>query len=78
MGVTRHVEVLKVELPDKSGVAGSQIRQVSVRIGESDSDLDEMEDVDVGFEELVVIGGVIWKFGFGLLGEDDSGELRVH
>ena len=57
MGVAIDVEVAEVELPDESAPADSaaEIGEVSVGVGESETDLDEAESVDVGFEKLVEV-----------------------
>lgn len=55
--VTRHVEVLEVELPDEP-VAGSEVGKVTGGVGESKTDLDEVQNVDVRLQNAVVIGGL--------------------
>jgi len=79
MGVTRHVEVSEVELPDE-GVGGAECGKVPHLIGESETDLDQVEAVDVGFKHGVVRGGLaVAEGGVGGVGaHDDAGEFRVH
>lgn len=69
MLITAEIEVLKVELPDEASGAGV--------VGERKADLDEMERVDVGFEEGVAIGGGEDE-GVEMGTVDHSGELGVH
>ena len=54
VGVTRNVEVTEVEFPD--GAVSGEIGKVAGGVGESEADLDEVESVDVGLEEAVVVG----------------------
>lgn len=79
MGVTRYVEVSEVELPDK-GVGGAECGKVSHLIGESKTDLDQVEAVDVGFKHGVVRGWLAVAEGgvAGVGAHDDAGELGVH
>ena len=78
--VAIHVEVAEIELPDEAAPvdASAEIREVSVGVGESDADLDEAEDVDVGFEKLVEITRVSTAENRWLRLEDHAGKLRVH
>jgi len=81
VGVTRHVEVVEIKLPDEAvlGVAG----EVSGRVGECEADLDEVERVDVGLEEAVVVGRAARAVVVGLGGvhmwpENHPRKLSVH
>lgn len=81
MGITRHVEVAEVELPDEGGLGGSEAREVAVGVGEGEADLDEVEAVDVGLEDGVVRGGsTVAEFvvGSGVGADHDTGEFGVH
>lgn len=57
VGVTRHVEIAEIELPDEGGFGGSEAGEVAVGVGEGEADLDEVEAIDVGLEDGVVGGG---------------------
>ena len=57
VGVTRHVEVTEVEFPD--GAVSGEVGEVAGGVGEGEADLDEVESVNVGLEEAVVVGGTV-------------------
>jgi len=80
VGVTGDVEVGEVELPDEA-VMGTEIGEVTKGVGKGEADLDEVEGVDVGFEEEVVIGGSEAAHGGVQLRrgtKDEAGEFGVH
>lgn len=79
MGVTRDVEVSEVELPDEA-VGGAECGKVSHLIGESKTDLDQVEAVDVGFKHSVVRGwfSVAKRGVTGVGAHNHTGELGVH
>lgn len=73
--VAGDVEVGEVKLPDVVVIWGAEVGEVSMRVGESDADLDELEGVDVGLESFVVIGRAAVAE---ILAEDNAGKLGVH
>jgi len=82
VGITLHVEIAEVEFPDEA-VAGPDVREVSVCVGKRETHLDKVEDIDVGFEEAIVLGGFKGAAGGFCrshhLGQvDNAGELRIH
>jgi len=82
VGVTLHVEIAEVKFPDET-VAGPEVGQVTVCIGKRETHLDKVEDINVGFEEGVVLGGFkVAAGGFCRnhhLGEvNNSGEFSIH
>lgn len=82
VGITRHVEVVEVELPDEARGVGAEVGEVAAGVGERESNLDEAERVDVGLENLVVIGRPqlpsVRPGGVQLGAEYQAGKLGVH
>lgn len=54
MEVGFDVEVAEVEFP-YVGVAGAEVRKVPVGVGEGEAELDEIEGIDVGLHDSVVV-----------------------
>lgn len=59
------------------------MREVAVGVGEGETELDEVQGVDVGLEEAVVIGGAELKVaarggGIDVGAVDDAWEFGVH
>ncbi|KAF7823204.1 5'-3' exoribonuclease 3-like [Senna tora] len=80
VGVTLHVEIPEIELPDES-VTRSEVGEVAVGVGEGETELDDVQGVDVGLEEAVVIGGAdlaVAARGGLRRTVDDAGKFRVH
>ena len=72
--VVLRIELTKVELPDAAPAVGR--REITLIVGEGETQLDELEEVDVGFEGLVVELGGGLEIPHGA--EDNSGEFGVH
>ena len=71
------IELAEVELPDAVLlVVGTAGREVSSLVGEGETELDHLEQVDVRSQCLVVVLGV--GFECSDRSADDTGELRVH
>lgn len=47
MGVMRDVEVTEIELPNEAALAGAEMCEVSGGVSESETELDEIQSVDV-------------------------------
>ncbi|WCJ41883.1 hypothetical protein M5689_022722 [Euphorbia peplus] len=77
ISVFREVKVLEVELPDEA-VGGAEVGEVTVGVGEGEADLDEVEGVNVAFEDVVVVARTGVADMGGGWAEDDAGELSVH
>lgn len=77
MGVTRRVEVGEVELPDAAPASASSCGEVAGGVGEGDAELDEVEGVDVGLEQPVVVFRVAESVIAGRT-VDNAGKLGVH
>lgn len=78
VGVTRDVEIGEIELPDEP-ILRSQIGEASVGVGEGETDLDEVQGINVGFQDLVMIGGsAVVETGVGSGTKDETGEFGVH
>ena len=81
VGITRHVEVAEVELPDEP-VFTSEVGKVPVGVGEGQTHLDEVQNVDVGLQNPVVIGrpelAVVWLSRVHSRTENQPRKLRVH
>lgn len=78
VGVTRDVEVGEIKLPDAAVAVGVRVGELAVGVGEGEAELNEVESVDVGLEEGVVVGWGEGAAGVGVGLEDDAGELGVH
>ncbi|URD99341.1 hypothetical protein MUK42_32230 [Musa troglodytarum] len=74
--VTVNVELPEVELPHDGAAAGGGGREVAFGVGEGEAELDEVEEVDVGAEDVVVAVGDGLEVAEGADG--DARKLGVH
>lgn len=73
--VARNVEIAEIKLPDEAAVGVAEVGEVPERVRERDPHLNELESVDVRFQNLVALERV--RVG-AVVADDDAGELGVH
>lgn len=79
VSVARDVEITEIEFPDET-VGRAQMRKIAMGVGESEADLDEIQSVDVGLKNVVMmrraalisVGRIVRR------AEDETREFGVH